>query len=81
MTLKYFQKLSQSVQCRELLVKGACIGERRQGDAPVLLFQVGRFYVEVLFEAYTDEVAGFRCFEDTDELKPYLEQIDLTGLW
>jgi hypothetical protein len=80
MTLSYFQKLSQSGQCRELLVQGVCIGERRYGEAPVLLFQVEGFYVEVFFDPFTDEVVLSRCFENTDELQPYLNAIDISHL-
>lgn len=80
MTLRYFQKLSLSGQCRELMEQGTCIGERQYGEAPVLLFQVYQFYVEVYFNPHTGDVACSRCFEDTDELQPYLERIDLSAL-
>lgn len=78
--LKHFQKLSEVVQFRELLVKGVCIGERRYRDALVLLFHMNRFYAEVFFDSRTDEVISTRSFESTDELQPYLEQIDLAPL-
>lgn len=80
MTLRYFQKLSQSVQCRQLVEKGTCIGERKYGEAPVLLFQVDHFYVEVYFNPHTGDIACSRCFEDTEELQPYLRQIDISEL-
>lgn len=80
MTLRYFQKLSQNVQCRELVENGTCIGERQYGEAPVLLFQVDHFYVEVYFNPHTGDVACSRCFEDTEELQPYLQHIDLSEL-
>jgi hypothetical protein len=81
MMLKHFQKLSEGVQFRELLVKGVCIGERRYRDSLVLLFHMSLFYAEVFFDHRTDEVITTRSFESTDELWPYLEQIDLTALF
>lgn len=80
MMLKHFQKLSERVQFRELLAKGVCIGERRYKEALVLLFHMNRFYAEVFFDARTNEVLTTRSFESTDELQPYLEQIDLRPL-
>lgn len=80
MLLKHFQKLSEGIQFRELLVKGVCIGERRYKDSLVLLFHMNRFYAEVYFDPLTDEVITTRSFESTDELQPYLEQIDLAPL-
>lgn len=80
MTLKHFQKLSGHKQYRELLGKGVHIAERRSQHAEVLLFQVAHFYTEVFFDPNTDEVSGARSFENTEELYPYLEQIDLGAL-
>ena len=81
MLLKHFQKLSEGLQFRELLVKGVCIGERRCADTLVLLFHMSRFYAEVFFDPRTDEVVNTRSFDSTDELQPYLEQIDLAPLF
>ena len=80
MTLKYFRKLSESTQYRRLLVKGVCVAERLSDEAQLLLFQLDKFYVEVAFHKDTDEAMSTKSFEDTDELEPYLRQIDLSGL-
>lgn len=80
MTLKYFRKLSETKQFRRLLTKGVCVGERATTDEQMLLFQLDRFYVEVAFDKYTDEAISARSFETTDELAPYLSQIDLSGV-
>ena len=50
-------------------------------DLQMLLFQLDRFYVEVVFKKTTDEAVGARSFENTDELAPYLETIDLSELF
>ena len=81
MTLKYFQKLCESKQYSRLLEKGVCVGERSNEEALILLFQIDHFYVEVSFHQFTDEVMSVRSFENTDELHPYLEGIDLRTLF
>jgi hypothetical protein len=80
MTLKYFRRLSETKQFRRLLTKGVCVAERATPDEQVLLFQIDRFYVEVSFSKDSDEAVCARSFESTDELDPYLENIDLSGI-
>ena len=81
MTLKYFRNLSETKQFRRLLTKGVCVGERLTEDTQVLLFQLDRFYVEVAFNKNTDEAVSARSFENTDELAPYLEAIDINDIF
>lgn len=80
MQLKYFQLLLGSKEYRPLLQQGIYLAERRCDDSQVLLFAVEHYYAEVFFDPYTDDINGSRCFESTDELAPYLEQIDLAAL-
>ena len=81
MTLKYFRRLSETKQFHRLMTKGVCVAERFTDDLQMLLFQLDRFYVEVVFKKTTDEAVGARSFENTDELAPYLETIDLSELF
>lgn len=81
MTLKYFRRLSETRQFHRLITQGVCVAERITSDLQMLLFQLDRFYVEVVFNKNTDEAVGARSFEDTDELAPYLETIDLSELF
>jgi hypothetical protein len=80
MTLQSFRKLSETKQFRRLMTDGVCVGERTTNDAQLLLFQLNRFYVEVAFDKKTDEPVSARSFEATDELAPYLQEIDLSGV-
>lgn len=80
MTLKYFRKLSESQQYRRLLVDGTHIADRTGLRSMILLFQLEGYYIEVYFHHDTDELLGSRSFSGTDELQPYLQQIDLAGL-
>lgn len=80
MTLQYFRKLAENKQYRCVLEKGAYVTERNQGDALVMLFQIDQFYIEIFFQIDTDELLGAYCFQNTDELQLYLEQINLDEL-
>ncbi|HEY1112292.1 MAG TPA: hypothetical protein VGE66_01985 [Chitinophagaceae bacterium] len=80
MTLQYFRKLSETKQFRRLMTRGVCVGERMTADEQMLLFQLDHFYVEVAFNKFTDEPVSARSFESTDELSPYLQAIDLSGV-
>lgn len=78
MTLQHFNTLSENIQHRKLLLNGICLADRITDDSWALLFQIDKFYVEVFFNNDGDEIIGTRCFEDTDELEPYLEKINLS---
>jgi hypothetical protein len=49
-------------------------------DWNVFLFQVDGFYVEVFYERKTQKAVLFKSFDDTDQLEPYLNKIDLLSL-
>lgn len=78
MTLQHFKALAPRKQNRKLIAEGACIAERKIEELQALLFQVDNFYVEVYFLSDEDEVLYTRCFENTEELEPYLQAIDLS---
>ncbi len=80
MTLQHFTTLSKHKQYRNLIVNAVCVADRCTDDACVLLFQVKGFYVEVFFTKDGDEILSSRNFENTDDLQPYLEQIDIVRL-
>ena len=62
------------------MVEGVCIADRKRDEVQALLFQIDNFYVEVFFQGEADEVLFTRCFEDTDELEPYLQSIDVSRI-
>lgn len=81
MTLQHFRKLDETRQFHRLMTQGVCVGERVTKETQVLLFQLERFYVEVSFNKFTDEPVSARSFENTDELAPYLQSIDLSEVF
>ena len=80
MTTHSFNALSQHKQRRLLLNKGTFLADRATDECSIVLFQVEGLYVEVWYLREGDDIQGIRCFEDTDELDPYLPQIDLFHL-
>lgn len=78
MTAQHFRTLNPRKQNRKLLAEGVCIADIKREEVHALLFQVDTFYVEVFFHQDADEVLFVRCFEGTDELEPYLQNIDLS---
>lgn len=80
MTAKKFNSLSKSIKKDILLRSGSFLAERQWGFCSVLLYQLDKFYVEVFFVKWAKSPLGFRTFENTDKLEPYLLQIDVSSL-
>jgi hypothetical protein len=80
MTLQQFKALSQDRQYRNLLLNGVCITSRDTEDNCILLFQLNGFYVEIYFDKNCDEIIDSRSFKETDELYPYLKNIDISEI-
>jgi hypothetical protein len=80
MTLQHFQILSQDYKYRDLLLKGEFLMSRDTEKECTLLFQLEEFYVEIYFDQECNKILSSRSFQDTDELSPYLEMIDISAL-
>ena len=80
MTVNQFNTLRNHKQLRHLIIQGACIGERKTMDGQVLLFQSGQWYTEVFFTLDCEAITNSRTFDDIDELLPYLEHVNLSGV-
>ena len=80
MTMYDFQLLPEQQQIEILYRDGVYIGKRRDGVSIILLYQLESFYVEVYYRKYRSHIKQLYCFESTDQLDPYLEQIDVENL-
>lgn len=80
MLLHQFNCLSNSWKYQYVLLKGVCISDRTSDSEDILLFQVDSYYIEVVFQRHTDHIINVCTFTETDELQPYLADIDITGL-
>jgi hypothetical protein len=80
MTMYDFQLLPEQQQIETLYKVGVYIGKRREGVSIILLYQLESFYVEVVYRKYRSHIKQLHCFDSTESLDPYLEQIDVENL-
>lgn len=80
MTMYDFQLLPEQQQIKELYEHGVFIGKRKEGYSIILLYQLESFYIEVFYRKYRSHIKRLHCFESTELLDPYLEQIDVENL-
>jgi hypothetical protein len=80
MKLTYFNLLDEIAQAEALLNHGVLVAERIYKEFTIFLYQLNRFYVEVYYHNKFTMIQGFRAFESTTALEPYLEEIDITSL-
>jgi hypothetical protein len=75
-----FQLLPEQQQIEILYRTGVYVGKRKEGISVILLYQLESFYVEVFYIKYRSHVMQLHCFDSTELLDPYLEQIDVENL-
>lgn len=80
MKMHDFQLLPEQDQIDILYQYGVYVGKRKEAFSVILLYQLESFYVEVFYRKYRSHVKRLHCFESTDLLDPYLEQIDVENL-
>jgi hypothetical protein len=80
MTMYDFQLLPEHQQIEVLYQHGVYIGKRKEKFSIIILYQLESFYVEVVYRKYRSHVKHLHCFESTELLDPYLEQIDVENL-
>jgi hypothetical protein len=78
MTLYEFNALDEMEQA-ESIWDGVFLGDRKDSEHRILLYQIDDFYVEVFYHIEYNTIRRFRSFSSTNQLDPYLNQIDLTG--
>lgn len=80
MSLDEFNLLSEDDKISLLWYKAKLIAERQHNASFAYLYQLNSFYIEVLHTGNFIERFKLRAFSSTDELEPYLEQIDISNL-
>ena len=80
MKIHHFNHLAKAAQQQTLLNNGTFLYERVEGPFKIMLYQLDEFYVEVFFSNINNKPSWFKAFNDTEELQPYLETIDVSGL-
>lgn len=80
MTLNDFENLSSDEQIAVVEENGVLIGEREDGIHDMFLYQLYSFYVEMTYNKSDKELWRIGPFDHPVLLRPYLDQIDITGL-
>ena len=80
MTITDFTILPLTEQLELLYIDGTYIGKRTAGSYSVLLYQYGKWYVEINYRKYRRAVAFTRCTDSPAIIDPYLDQIPLHGI-
>ncbi|HVG13440.1 MAG TPA: hypothetical protein VM935_00715 [Chitinophagaceae bacterium] len=75
MTLVDFIILPREQQIDLLYEHGIYVGKIKLDDITVLLYQMDAFYIQLCYSQYRVCIDTIQCYETTDVLEPYLEQI------
>ncbi len=78
MTLYEFNALNELEQTEALKEHGVELSNRKEGEYSVTLYQIDSFYVEVYSHNFNRR---YRSFLSTDPLEPYMNTIDISGLF
>jgi hypothetical protein len=80
MKLSTFILLNEEQKQSVLLHEGMLLAKRTDPDFMIFLFQLDHYYVEVYGNRVNKKVMEYKAFTQTDQLKPYLETIDIKNL-
>ncbi|HUR09838.1 MAG TPA: hypothetical protein VM012_00630 [Flavitalea sp.] len=80
MTIFEFRKRSIRQQAAILYKHGVYIGKRSEDGKIMLLYQLNAYYVELFYNEYRKHIHWIGCFESTDLLDPYLENMNVADL-
>ena len=79
MTIYQFLALDGREQA-EIVWSGEIVANRIEGEYNLILYQIDSFYVEVWYHIEDNDVRKMRSFLSTEQLLPYLNQIDISTL-
>jgi hypothetical protein len=80
MQLHLFEKLNLNSKACLTWKEGVHIAYRSAGDYYMALYRLKDFYVEIQYHTCRDGIAGIETIACEENLQPYLDQIDLSGL-
>lgn len=81
MNLEEFTSLKEVEKTMTVQQEGVQIGDRFEPEFFIALYQLEGFYVELFYHHTKKTVVYARSFTSTNGLKPYLDNINLEGLW
>jgi hypothetical protein len=80
MKLSEFIGLPEDHKRSIVLTQGAAIAKRQLSDRLVFLFQLQEYYVETFCCCNSKEILEYRVFQNTKQLAPYLDAIQIDHL-
>jgi hypothetical protein len=80
-TFKDFKAMSYHQRYKSIRLYGMYLMCRDKEEQCVMLFQLNDFYVEAYIEKSSGKANYIRCFKNTYELYPYLETINISGIF
>ncbi|MGN6165323.1 MAG: hypothetical protein ACTHOF_12355 [Flavisolibacter sp.] len=80
MLFKEFKYQDKQSKKQMLFNHGVYLAQRPHTGFTILLFQIDSFYVEVYFDTEEEQIGYIRTFTSVDDLEPYLQQVDISGL-
>ena len=81
MTLYQFSVLTENEKTAIVWNEGDFVGDRKENNLSILLYQLQSFYVEVFYFGKENKISRLRSFSSTDQLEPYLGKIDISELF
>ena len=75
--MQYFQHLNHAGKLDATWDHGVRIGERRDKEYKMVLYQLSAFYVEYFFCVKKHSLVRIESFDNTDQLAPYTSSIKL----
>ena len=81
MKFEEFKELSQEEQHKVVSYKGVMLRERITHSFMIFLYGLDGFYIELFFHKASGVFATLKPIDNTDELMPYLDEIDLSKLF
>lgn len=80
MKLSEFIALPEDHKRSIVMTEGVAIAKRQLEDQLVFLFQLQEYYVETFCCCRSKEILEYRVFQNTKQLAPYLEAIEIDHL-
>ncbi len=81
MTITKFSARTVSEKLELLQAKGVYLSKRKWQNSTAILYQFNQLYVEILYKEYRKTIDDIHCSDNMDILDPYLNGIDIEGIF
>lgn len=81
MNIDEFKGLSEEEQHKVVSRRGVMLRDRITQSFMIFLYALDGFYIELFFHKANGVFATLKPFDSTEELSPYLDEIDVNKLF